>query len=250
MDAPAEIRQGQEFELKTTVKTTKPVDATIRVFENDVLIQSLEKRFLPTGESNPELIRIPIKDKSTEQPGDSFRRYRVQIIPTEDTRLQNNEASAFTIVHGPPSVLIVEGRPGYGDNLAEALGKAEFRLNQSSPQAMPTTIAELANYDSIILVDVPAGDLPSGVSEILTVFVRDLGKGLLVVGGPQSFGAGGYLRTPLEKTLPVDMDVRDKDIQSNLALVLAVDKSGSMGRCHCDNPDLFQSYSPQRIGAG
>ena len=248
LDAPAEIRQGQEFELKFTVKTTKPVDATIRVFENDVLIQSLEKRFLPTGESNPELIRIPIKDKSTEQSGDSFRRYRIQIIPSEDTRLQNNEASAFTIVHGPPSVLIVEGRPGSGDNLAEALGKAKFRLNQSSPKAMPTTIAELANYDSIILVDVPAGDLPSGVSEILTVFVRDLGKGLLVVGGPQSFGAGGYLRTPLEKTLPVDMDVRDKEIQSNLALVLAVDKSGSMGRCHCDNPDLFQSYSPRESG--
>ena len=57
LDAPAEIRQGQEFELKAALKTTKPVDATIRVFENDVLIQSLEKRLSPTGDSNPEIIR-------------------------------------------------------------------------------------------------------------------------------------------------------------------------------------------------
>ena len=196
----------------------------------------------------PRSIRIPIKDKSTELAGNSFRRYRVQILPTEDTRLQNNEASAFTIVHGPPSVLIVEGKPGYGDNLAEVLDKAEMRLSRTSPQAMPTSLAELANYDSVILVDVPAGELPSGMLETLPVYVRDLGKGLLVVGGPQSYGAGGYLRTPLEKALPVDMDVRDKDIQSNLALVLAVDKSGSMGRCHCDNPDLFQSYTPSESG--
>jgi uncharacterized membrane protein len=224
--------------------------ATLRVFENDVLIQSAEQRITPGKANEPSQIIIPIsiKDKSNEQAGNSFRRYRVQIVPTEDTRLQNNEASAFTIVHGPPSVLIVEGKPGYGDNLAEILAKADMRLNRTSPQAMPTSLAELANYDSLILVDVPAGDLPAGMLETLPVYVRDLGKGLLMVGGPQSYGAGGYLRTPLEKALPVDMDVRDKDVQSNLALVLAVDKSGSMGRCHCDNPDLFQSYTPSESG--
>lgn len=248
LDAPAEIRQGQDFELKATVKTTKLVDATIRVFENDVLIQSLETRLLPENGNNPNIITIPIKEDSTQQPGNSLRRYRVQVLPTEDTRLQNNEASAFTIVHGPPGVLMVEGGPGYGDNLAKALESAQMRISRTSPQAMPTTLPELANYDSLILVDVPAGDLPSGMLDILPIYVRDLGKGLLVVGGPQSYGAGGYLRTPLEKALPVDMDVRDKDIQSNLALVLAVDKSGSMGRCHCDNPDLFQSYTPRESG--
>ncbi len=256
LEAPAEIRQGQEFELKatvaiaTTIKDASPFMATIRVFENDALIQSSEQRITPGTANEPSQIIIPIsiKEKSTDLAGNSIRRYRVQIIPTEDTRLQNNEASAFTIVHGPPSVLIVEGKPGYGDNLVEVLNKAEMRLSRTSPQAMPTSLAELANYDSLILVDVSAGELPTGMLEILPVYVRDLGKGLLIVGGPQSYGAGGYLRTPLEKALPVDMDVRDKDVQSNLALVLAVDKSGSMGRCHCDNPDLFQSYTPSELG--
>ena len=84
--------------------------------------------------------------------------------------------------------------------------------------------------------------------ESLEVYVRELGKGLLAIGGEDAFGAGGYLRTPLEKTLPVDMDVRTKEQSPNLALVLAVDKSGSMGRCHCDNPDLNQTYVRREVG--
>ena len=73
--------------------------------------------------------------------------------------------------------------------------------------------------------------------ETLQVYVRDLGRGLLMTGGENAYGAGGYLRTPLEEALPVDMDVRTKEETPNLALVMVVDKSGSMGRCHCDNPD-------------
>jgi hypothetical protein len=82
----------------------------------------------------------------------------------------------------------------------------------------------------------------------LPVYVSDLGKGLLMTGGENSFGAGGYLRTPLEKAMPVSMDVRNKEMSPNLALVLAIDKSGSMGRCHCDNPDLNQSYTRRETG--
>jgi hypothetical protein len=98
------------------------------------------------------------------------------------------------------------------------------------------------------MVNAPAAGLPSGAMEAIQVAVRDLGKGLLMVGGDQSFGAGGYLRTPLEETLPVDMDVRTREQSPNLALVLAVDKSGSMGRCHCDDPDLNQTYTAVESG--
>jgi uncharacterized membrane protein len=123
-----------------------------------------------------------------------------------------------------------------------------MQVTTISPQALPTTLAELAGYDAIVLVDVPLSSLPLSAQENLPVYVRELGMGLLMVGGHDSFGAGGYLRSPIEEILPVDMDVRDKQLQSNLALVLAVDKSGSMGRCHCDDPDLNQSYTRSESG--
>ncbi len=249
LTVPAEVRQGEDFSLTASIQSSAPVNATLRVFENDNLVQSREIR-LQTG-SNNQLIEI--KSQTADQAAvaeqdTGFRRFRVQIIPDADTRLQNNQASAFTVVHGPPKVLIVEGQPGEGENLARALQASEMKTTQIAPASVPTNLSELANYDSVILINVNASTLPSTVMELLQSYVRDLGLGLIMVGGTDSFGAGGYLRTPLEEALPVDMDVRNKDLQANLALVLAVDKSGSMGRCHCDNPDLFQTYTRSEVG--
>ncbi|MGC9334507.1 MAG: glutamine amidotransferase, partial [Anaerolineae bacterium] len=177
-----------------------------------------------------------------------FRRFRAQIVPDADTRLQNNEAGAFTVVHGPPGVLLVEGQPGEGANLAAALGAAGMDVLTIPSDQLPATLPELAGYDAVILANVPASALGTSALEGLQSFVRDLGRGLLVTGGEDAFGAGGYLRTALEETLPVDMDVRTREQTPNLALVVAVDKSGSMGRCHCDNPDLNQSYVRAEVG--
>ena len=66
-------------------------------------------------------------------------------------------------------------------------------------------------------------------------YVRDLGRGLVTIGGPKAYGAGGYTDTPLEETLPVDMGVRDRQKQPDVALVVVIDKSGSMDACHCNS---------------
>ncbi|MBE0697637.1 MAG: VWA domain-containing protein, partial [Anaerolineaceae bacterium] len=116
------------------------------------------------------------------------------------------------------------------------------------PSDLPATLPELARYDTIVLANVLASSLPSGAMEALPVYIRDLGKGLLMTGGDSAFGAGGYLRTPLETALPVYMDVKSRELAANLALIVAVDKSGSMGRCHCDNPDLNQTYTAVETG--
>lgn len=243
LEAPPEIRQGQTIPLTVVIQSTAATQATLRIFSDQDLVQSLEITLQPG--TNRVQVDIPT---SADDAQTGFRRFRAQIIPQQDTRLQNNEAGAFTVVYGPPGILMVEGQPGEGENLARALQASEMKLTRIAPADLPTSLPELAAYQAVILVNTPAAALPSGVMEALQVYVRDLGMGLVMIGGPQSFGAGGYLRTPLEKALPVDMDVRDKDLQANLALVLAVDKSGSMGRCHCDNPDLNQSYTPTLSG--
>ena len=56
-----------------------------------------------------------------------------------------------------------------------------------------------------------------------------------MIGGPKSYGAGGYTDTPVEETLPVDMGVKDQEKQPDVALVVVIDKSGSMDACHCNS---------------
>jgi Mg-chelatase subunit ChlD len=239
IQAPADIREGQQFELGITVQSTARVGATMRVFADGTLVHTQELD-LQTGANR---YTVPVKDSV---PG--FHRYRVLIAPDADNRLQNNEASAFTVVHGPPSILIVEGAPGESENLTGALEAAKMEVTVIPPSNMPATLPELARYDAVVLANVPASALPSGAMESLPIYVRDLGKGLLMTGGDNAFGAGGYLRTPLETAMPVYMDVKSRELAANLALMVAVDKSGSMARCHCDNPDLNQTYTPVQAG--
>ena len=86
----------------------------------------------------------------------------------------------------------------------------------------------------------------------LQVYVRDLGKGLVMLGGRDSYGAGGYLDTPIEEALPVYMTVRDRERSPDVAMVAVVDKSGSMADCHCtgDSRDSANPSGAARIREG
>ena len=73
-----------------------------------------------------------------------------------------------------------------------------------------------------------------------------------MLGGDLSYGAGGYLRSPIEEVLPVSMDVRTSEQRASLAMVFVTDKSGSMGRCHCGaqqqfNPSMRTEFGPSKV---
>jgi uncharacterized membrane protein len=78
------------------------------------------------------------------------------------------------------------------------------------------------------MANVSATDLSPDKMDLLEVYVRDLGGGLVVIGGPNSYGVGGYFETPLEEALPVEMRIRDQTRIPQLALVFVIDRSGSM----------------------
>src|SRR6185503_4098478 len=119
--------------------------------------------------------------------------------------------------------------------LVDALETQRQNVDTIVPEALPTEFAALATYDSVVLVDVPRSRLSDRQLASLQVYVRDLGKGLVMIGGPDSYGAGGYQKTPLEESLPVDMGVRDRQKQPDVALVVVIDQSGSMDACHCNS---------------
>ncbi len=240
LEAPSSIRQGEQLQLTATIRSSAPIGATLQITGDNNEIVANQQVTLSQGE-NQFLFPITLAD-----PG--FHRFRVQITPEADSRLQNNEASAFVLVSGPPKILIIEGMSGEGTNLSNALIAGEMLVTVRPPSGMPTTLLEASDYEAILLINTPSSMLPDGSMEIIRSYVRDLGKGFAMIGGENAYGAGGYLRTPIEETLPVNMDVRSKELTANLALILAIDKSGSMGRCHCDDPDLNQEYTRQEVG--
>ena len=108
----------------------------------------------------------------------------------------------------------------------------------------------LSTYTSIVLVDVDARVLPEESVTSLERAVRDLGRGLVTVGGPRSFGVGGYRNTPLEELLPVLSDVTDPLRRQKVAQVLSIDTSGSMAACHCRPGANGLPGGDNRLGGG
>jgi Ca-activated chloride channel homolog len=94
---------------------------------------------------------------------------------------------------------------------------------------MPDGLADLQNYELVILSNVPATALTQRQMEIARTYVQDLGGGLMMLGGEQSFGLGGYYKSVLEEVLPVRSDFEKEKEKPSLAMVLVIDKSGSMG---------------------
>ncbi|MCC6283677.1 MAG: VWA domain-containing protein [Phycisphaerales bacterium] len=152
--------------------------------------------------------------------------------PQGDTLLANNRAEALTLTPGQGSVLILdgvsEGQPGPGATLGRTLERAGINVSTVAPGAMPDSIVALQPYDLIILQNVPAEALSLQQHDLLSSHVRDLGGGLVMIGGPDSFGAGGWKGTALEPILPVRLDLPEQAVASEAAVVFVIDNSGSM----------------------
>jgi uncharacterized membrane protein len=222
---PSSARTGEKVPIEVEVRSTQTATAALRVYVDgamvagrDVVLEAGQKQFA----FNVEM----------EQAG--FHTLRATIDSETDTLYQNNRADAFVNVHGPPTVLIVEDRQGAGNNVAEALRVTGLQVELRSTALFPDTLEELSRYSGIVLVDVPADALGQAKMEIVRAAVRDLGKGLLVIGGSHSLTMGGYRDTPLEEVLPVTSEVPERQEKGKVALVLVIDKSGSMSSTGSD----------------
>ena len=132
-----------------------------------------------------------------------------------DTVADNNAGEAFTFVQGKGQVLYVDnvrdrsGGLGPGEFLARALAEEGITLKSISMDQFPANLVDLTTSDAIILANTPRGT--GGISEeqdkMLRAYVQDMGGGLLMVGGDEAFGAGGWQGSEVEKILPVDMDI-------------------------------------------
>ncbi len=219
LTAPSTLHQDETFDLAIKIQSTANLTSSLRVFADGRMVHQAEI------ELRKGLNTFALPMTAGEQ---GFHTFRAQLDPSEDTFWQNNELSAFALVRGAPRVLLVAQEEAEGQNLVEALTATGLNVEAAAPSALPSDLASLSDYAGLVLVNVPATTLSIRQMELLQTYVRDLGHGLVVVGGPESYGVGGYFRTSLEETLPVEMVITDKERMPLLALVMVIDKSGSM----------------------
>ena len=228
VDAPSGARVGETVELSVRVRSTINTTATLRLLADGATIATRQLTL------RPGTISVPFTVKADEA---GFHVFRAVLEPAADHFRENNAADAYVLVTGEPQVLVATDDPARAADLVEALTTARQQVTVVGASGVPSSIATLAGYDAVVLDNVSAAQLGATAMASLQVYVRDLGKGLVMLGGRSSYGAGGYLNSVLEDVLPVYMTVRDRQRSPDVALVAVVDKSGSMADCHCTSDD-------------
>ena len=246
---PADIRRGQPFEARVVVSNlTEPtadddgeVSGRIRIIRRrGQHEQTLDESpfILPPGK------RVFSFTDELDEP--DFYEYAAEFIaddPEDDIVGENNRATSYTLVEGRGHVLIIEDwehrddpdGPGEFRFLADRLRNMGLDVTVQFSDQLFTTLAELQRYDTVILANVarssgedPTQALQSFSDEQISMLVRNtqqMGCGLIMMGGPDSFGPGGWSNTELEKAMPVDFRIKNAKVRAVGALAMVMHAS-------------------------
>ena len=241
VNVPAQVPEGQPFHVEVVVNSNHEDQGWLQVYrgphrvhQETVELKEGENRFTfnhsITGERLAN-ITATISDPPRAEPSTEETEAATSAVsPSQlsDTFLDNNSASGLVFTAGKPRILIIESEPQLVRDLTYALEQEDIEVHVRPATGMPDSLADLQNYELLVLSNVSAHELTQQQMELARTYVQDLGGGFMMLGGEQSFGLGGYYKSVLEEILPVRSDFEKEKQKPNLGMVLVIDKSGSM----------------------
>ena len=237
VSVPPDVKEGETVNINVVIRASAPTTGSLQIFQRS------EGSSAPVTDAPPERINLDrginvltLKKTITEP---QFYTFAAEFIPDADSgdkRAVNNVAQGFTHARGEARVLLIEGTAGEHAPLVEALRGQKIEVTAlAAPRIdsegvvpgdpLPTDVAELQPFDCVILGNVPKDSLTEEQQELIERNTHDLGAGLVMIGGPESFGAGGWMNTPIEKALPVDMQIKSTRVVGKSALAMIMHAS-------------------------
>ena len=245
--APTVKRENEPFTIEVFVRSTNILNVKGKL---EVELDGQKLKFPETNQTfktvdiKPGLNRYPIKVPALAA---GVKKFKATIDGQDiqggvvgpganakaDTLMDNNISETFTVVTGKGKILYVDnttddgGARGPGAMLADALGAEGINVERINIDAFPASrdgAVALQSYDAIILHNVPygMGGLDPEQDKILASYVHDMGGGLVMIGGKDAFGAGGWQGTKTEEILPVNMEIPAQRQMPKGALVLVM----------------------------
>lgn len=218
LQLPNKVRKGQQFPIQAIVVTDGSIPSvSATLYHNGVPFPDTEF----TLQKGKNVLSLPSQTLSKNGAHTYLMKLNIS-----DEILENNQAYSVVQTQDKPNVLYVEGDLEHADSLKTVLEENGFIVNVIPTAEIPTELVLLQQNDVLILSNVSADAFSSEQMDVIEDYVRDLGHGLVAIGGDVAFGAGGWTDTALERVLPVEMTPRER--QESVALVFVIDTSGSM----------------------
>lgn len=271
--APTEAIKNNVTTISATLKLTGWANIPSRIVLTEDGKEVADKQVL--AESNAETMTVKLKwtpahalrsvSQSRGEPaagktGPDIRKLKITVEPNPAEAVADDNAAELHVLITSPRIriLYVEGtmRPEYkylrrmlaGDPNVKSICLVRFAQNRFLSQGgidgvrlagLPTTDEEFALFDVIILGDLDRTFLSRNQMERIRQFVND-GKALLMLGGRNSFGPGGYGGTPIETALPVFCGGRGQP-QETTKFVPQLTAAGSASPIFADIGEYFHS---------
>ena len=218
IDAPEIVTPGESFMLASWINAPVPSEISFELLRGNQRLAAGTQR-VPSG-----LSRLIFRDKAA---GPGTHQYTVRIAGTEtDPVPENNRAKILVGIKGPRPILHITNASNSG--LAHLLQAGGLDLKTDLPLAHRWSLDELSGYSAVLVENVLADEIGLRGMKNLAVWVKETGAGFMMTGGKGAYGPGGYFRSPLEPIMPVSMELRQEHRKLSLAIVVAMDRSGSM----------------------
>ena len=218
LDLPKVVKQGETYEAAVILDSLKNGSGKLSLRENGKTIFEKDVQFEP-GKNR---FTLPLYMRA---PG--YYEYAAVIDPApgSDGRAENNVALGDIFLRGEGRTLIVtdpQGSPEDVQAFADSLRRGQRIVEEQPALDFPREAAALLPYDCVIFDNVPADAFDPAQLQAVRDAAYNQGVGFLMVGGANSYGPGGYHRTPVEEALPVDMDITNKKVMPKAALVIVL----------------------------
>ncbi len=215
--APARAREGQAVELTVVLQSQGRATGRLVLLHDGVPLGDDIPLALDGG-TRVERVTVDLRGSGPQQ----FEAVFEADDASMDAIVRNNRATAVTFVDGSGSVLIIAEDQMEVTAFAAALQEVGIETTVRTPSTIGNGLVPLLAWDAIVLANVPRWSFSGQQVDALRAYVHDTGGGLLMTGGPSSFGAGGWIDSPLAEALPVKLDppANRQMLQGALALVV------------------------------
>ena len=201
---PSQLRQGQLAPVRVILRSIGDASGVLHLLRNGEevdLSPNTDGHGLPLSLDsgvNAVVFDIPVHVGGPQK-------FETMWVPSEgtDTISANNTGLSVSFVVQGGTVMLVTQNPISSKHLHDILVSSGLQVEMISPQEVPRDSIGFSSFDAVVLVDTPRWSLDDLQERHLYSFVHDLGGGLIMTGGPTSFGAGGWIGSQLELAMPI-----------------------------------------------
>ncbi len=217
--APTQGNSGENLNLKVVLDNQND-----HGIEGDLILKRNGQVFktdmvkLPPGSHSFTYQTTPDENKLS-----AFRASFTAKKAEDDRFPADNHALAWVTVRTKAKILLINGRSGAGRHLEDIIKRQGLDLTVRTAETAPAP----TGYKVIIFNNAEREKFPG---EFLAAVERQVaaGAGFIMLGADNSFAPASYRHTPIEKLLPLEPKEPPKREEKNRAVVLVIDKSGSM----------------------